>query len=126
MIMDFEWLTLQLASQEYLAVKYQENLYSLYLESVAQHFSSSALGSQQLFSWPDSKHPHEDPCDQLEPLDLSKNSNQIEVCHSGETQRGHVAAGQGRRSGAVHATRCPLCGKMFSRPWLLKGKLESS
>ena len=55
------------------------------------------------------------------PLDLSKDSKKKsqEEINAKSAESVHQVKPSSRPE-----CRCPFCGKMFSRPWLLKGKLK--
>ena len=123
-MIEYERMTHMLASQEFFIAQYQENLYRLYLESAAQfsllpqtqEFPGQIPSSQESISQPDTMIEHTGP------LDLSKDSKKKshEEIHTRPAESVHQVKPSSRPE-----CRCPFCGKMFSRPWLLKGKLKS-
>ena len=92
-----------------LAPYYQSQLASLLQQQ--ENYILSSLTHRQTMTEPPTP-PEEESSTQSEPLDLSLSPPL-----------------QQKRSGAETRTKalsqhcgCPLCGKQFSRPWLLKGK----
>ena len=111
-LMSFLNPTNVLAEMELLSLlMYQEQLLlmsSLEQQQRENYIFSSLTHRQAVAPHPQSSQPsEEESCSQSEPLDLSLPSS---------------LSNQQRSRARSPACECPLCGKQFSRPWLLKGK----
>ena len=101
-----------LAEMELLTLlMYQEQLLlmsGLEQQQRENYFFSTLAHRQAVAPHPQSYQPsEEESCSQSEPLDLSLPGSLYN---------------QQRSRARSPACECPLCGKQFSRPWLLKGK----
>ena len=111
-LMSFLNPTNVLAEMELLSLlMYQEQLLlmsSLEQQQRENYIFSSLTHRQAVAPHPQSPLPsEEESCSQSEPLDLSLSASLYK---------------QPRSRARSQACECPLCGKQFSRPWLLKGK----
>ena len=116
-VKEYERMAHMLASQEFYIGQYQESLH--------QHFSKSAahnahmLPKNQKCSGPISIS-HQDTS-HFGLLDWSKDSEKKSHVINEEKLARPIASAQEGTTGKLQC-RCPLCGKKFSRPWILKGK----
>ena len=128
-MIEYERMTMthMLASQEFFIAQYQENLYRLYLESAAQfsQLPQTQECSGQISALQESISHQDTMRELVRPLDLSKDSKTKSL----EIKEGHARPIAIAHKGKTYSRQelgCPFCGKMFSRPWLLKGKFKSS
>ena len=126
-MIEYERMTHMLASQEFFIAQYQENLYRLYLESAAQfsQLPQTQECSGQISALQDSISHQDTMRGLVRPLDLSKDSKTKSLEIKEEHTR-PVAITHKGKTYSRQECKCPFCGKMFSRPWLLKGKFKSS
>ena len=111
-----------------LNVRSVENINFLSRDRSTSSNSSDSASCSSLTSSPNSSE--ESIFGQAEPLDLSlgnkeKNQDQKESSSLSKALRNpHQSLSFHMRS-RVEDCRCPFCGKLFSRPWLLKGHIRT-
>ena len=68
----------------------------------------------------------EECCDQSEPLDLSMtNKNRESKMEDNKPSFKYTTAYSSHTRTRLDECKCPFCGKIFSRPWLLKGHVRT-